>query len=109
MTTKGKSIMKLGKVFLSVIILLIICVVLLSTSPRNAVRLRMIHDGHPVMAITCNPYHDKDYSRYLNTTIYSISKKDQYSSASGNFLVGMYRIQRHSFLYTATPQPDIVK
>lgn len=75
----------------------------------GAVRLRALVDGHPMVALTCRPYHDKDESRYINATVYDISTKDQYLSVDGSFYVNMYRIHHATFLYFATAQPDILK
>lgn len=109
MKPKRKKIVRFGKMLLVVIGLFLLCIILLSMSPRNAVRLRVLHDGHPIIALKCDPRYDKDYSHYLGKTVYSISSKDRYLSPNGNFTVTMYKIHRHSFLYTATAQPDIVK
>lgn len=89
--------------------ILILAVLSLSLSPQGTVRLRALVDGHPMVALTCRPYHDKDESRYINATVYDISTKDQYLSVDGSFYVNMYRIHHATFLYFATAQPDILK
>lgn len=100
---------KLIKLLVIVVGILVLGSVLLSMSPRGAVRLRIFYDWHPITAMMCSPYHDKDFSRYVNATVYSISSKEQYFSKDGSFKVDAYRIHQHAFFYTAIEQPDIVK
>ncbi|AQW21128.1 hypothetical protein PL11_003910 [Lentilactobacillus curieae] len=90
------------KAIVVVIVGLVMIAFGMSLSPENAVKLRMMLDGHPVRALECIPYYDRDYSSYVNKHVYEISGDLQYTKKKNNFEVGMYKVEKHSFIYSAT-------
>ena len=93
-------------ILLSLWIILTITIHCLSLSPSGAVKVRIIKDFHPLIAVKCNSYYDKNASKYFHKTVYSISEK--YLSPDGSYTVTMFRIRKENAKYIAYGQPDEV-
>lgn len=71
---KGKSKLIFG-LFFGVLFILFLMLALLSTSPQDAVRLRIAYMGHLSYAVKCHPKYNKSWSNYTKSSIYTVEKK----------------------------------
>lgn len=77
MIVKGR---KFSKRVILAILILCIGLLLLSTSPKNAVKLTMAFSGHPVKAVKCDPFPIRRSRQDVNGSLYTIQYKYGYHS-----------------------------
>lgn len=82
MVNIGKTGRILTKLLIAFIVIIIVGLLGMSSSAKNAVRARMMIDGHPVAAVTCHPRYTKDGSQALGGNVYAISSKYAYKTGT---------------------------
>ncbi|GAA2968171.1 hypothetical protein [Lentilactobacillus parakefiri] len=97
----SRYLSKVFKMLGAVVALCIITVLLLSLSSKGSVRVRILFDGHPVTAISCDPKYTKLQSRAFHQTVYTIPYKDGYDSSDKSYMVTQFKIRQVSVFKVA--------
>lgn len=104
---KRKSfLLGLIAIMASLYVIALVVIDLTSASPTSAVKMRILEDLHPVIALKAKPYYDKDESKYLHKNVYSIS--ESYLSPDASYTVTMFNVKKQHHRYIAHGQPDVL-
>jgi hypothetical protein len=95
---KSKKVKKIISVFFLVVVSLYL---LLSISPRNAVRMTVALSGHPSSAIKCSPKHSAFFSEQMNANVYEINYKYGYNHFGMSHVV-LFRVHTFLIFHVAT-------
>jgi len=104
---KKKIIIVFASIFAAVLSLYIIFVIIIhvmSLTPSGAVKVRILKDYHPIIALKSKPYYDEVETSYLRKTMYSISER--YESPDNTFPVTMFSVKKHNGKYIAYDEPE---
>ncbi|MCP9333399.1 hypothetical protein [Lentilactobacillus hilgardii] len=88
------SIIKLRKLLADVFFILFICIMILSLSPKESVRLRIAIDSHPITALKCHPKYFSKSEKYFRKPVYSIQSRYGYPSSDGSYEVYNFKVQK---------------
>lgn len=89
------SIIKLRKFLAGVFFILVICIMILSLSPKESVRLRIAIDSHPITALKCHPKYFSKSEKYFRKPAYSIQSRYRYPSSDGSYEVYNFKVQKY--------------
>lgn len=103
-----KKIFKSLKILVIFLCTFIILVAMLSLSPKESVRLRIAMDGHPLIAIKCNPKYFSKSKKYFKEPVYSIESEYGYAASDGSYEVYNFKVQkRFVFNYAKHIVPSV--
>lgn len=101
MMQKNDNLKKLGEVLAKILGTVVLCLLLLEISPRNAVRMTIALSGHPSSAIKCRPKHSAFFSEQMNANVYEINYKYGYNHFGMSHVV-LFRVHTFLIFHVAT-------
>lgn len=96
--TKNK---RAGKALAKILGIVVLCLLLLTISPKNAVRMTIAFSGHPSSAIKCKPKHSAFFSEQMNANVYEINYKYGYDHFGISHVV-LFRVHTFLIFHVAT-------